>query len=99
MEDAFARAARAGLQGDGLAARLFEILWRRDLLSDTSLALRIPDTIIFRYDAPSLWYFTSVDGTIKRKTKAKVTCEQIEQEFMRRPSPSGIVAYYVATLP
>jgi len=97
MEDTFALAARAGLEGDGVASRLFEILWKRDLLSDSALALRIPDTVIFKYDAPSLWYFTSVDGTIKKKTKAKVTPEHIEQAFLKKASASGIVAYYVAT--
>eukprot|EP00927_Polykrikos_kofoidii_P032358 TRINITY_DN27599_c0_g1_i1.p1 TRINITY_DN27599_c0_g1~~TRINITY_DN27599_c0_g1_i1.p1 ORF type:complete len:963 (-),score=181.19 TRINITY_DN27599_c0_g1_i1:208-3024(-) len=96
-EESFARNARVGLEGDGVAARLFEILWKRDLLSDSSLALRIPDTVIFKYNAPSLWYFTSVDGTIKRKGKAKVNREHIEKEFNRRASSSGILAYYVST--
>lgn len=90
------RAARADLDGDGVSGRLYEILWKRDLLSDTSLAVRIPDTVVFKYNVPSLWYFTSVDGTIKRKSKAKCTCEHIEKEFTKRPSPSGIVAYYAA---
>eukprot|EP00971_Amphidinium_carterae_P264412 5245242-Amphidinium_carterae.1 len=69
------------------------LLWRRDSLSDASLTLRIPDTVIYRfrlapqmrlhfgsggpihfvtlrYNAPSTWYFTALDGTLKRKTKA-----------------------------
>eukprot|EP00928_Gymnodinium_smaydae_P044797 TRINITY_DN29903_c0_g3_i1.p1 TRINITY_DN29903_c0_g3~~TRINITY_DN29903_c0_g3_i1.p1 ORF type:complete len:831 (-),score=184.80 TRINITY_DN29903_c0_g3_i1:204-2696(-) len=99
MEDALWRAVASDLECDGVVGRLFEILWRRDQLNESSLALRIPDTIIFKYNAPSVWYFTSVDGTIKRKTKAKLTCEHIEQEFLRKPSPSGIVACFVATLP
>lgn len=98
-EEVAARIARAGLEGDGVASPLFELLWKRDLLSDSSLALRIPDTVIFKYNAPSLWYFTSVDGTIKRKGKAKVNNEHIAKEFLRRPSASGIAAYYVTTVP
>mmetsp|Transcript_80520 Transcript_80520/g.251079 ORF Transcript_80520/g.251079 Transcript_80520/m.251079 type:complete len:355 (-) Transcript_80520:1931-2995(-) len=98
-EDVAARITRAGLEGDGVASRLFELLWKRDLLSDSSLALRIPDTVIFKYNAPSVWYFTSVDGTIKRKGKAKVNSEHIAKEFLRRPSPSGVAACYVTTLP
>uniref|UniRef100_A0A7S0FQM9 Uncharacterized protein n=1 Tax=Pyrodinium bahamense TaxID=73915 RepID=A0A7S0FQM9_9DINO len=98
-EQVAARITRAGLEGDGVASRLFELLWKRDLLSDSSLALRIPDTIIFKYNAPSLWYFTSVDGTIKRKCKAKVNNEYIAKEFLKRASPSGIAASYITTLP
>lgn len=98
-EDTAARLARAGLEGDGVNGRLFELLWKRDVLSDSSIALRIPHTIIFKYNAPSHWYFTSVDGTIKRKTKANVNVENIWQEFVKRPSPSGIVAYFVTSAP
>lgn len=86
---------RAGLKGDGVGDRLFELLWKRDLFSDSALALRIPDTVIFRYSAPAVWYFTSVDGTIKRKTKAKVNANHIFEDYMKRPSDSGIIASYV----
>merc|ERR1719440_582842 len=86
---------RAHLEGDGVSDRLFELLWKRDLFSDSALALRIPDTVIFRYSAPSVWYFTSVDGTIKRKTKAKVNSEHIFEDFLKRASGSGILACYV----
>jgi len=95
--DSEARAVRAGLEGDGVSHQLFELLWKRDTFSDSALALRIPDTVIFKYSAPLVWYFTSVDGTIKRKTKAKVNREHIAEEFLRRASPSGIVAYYVSS--
>ena len=51
----------------------------------------IPDTIVFKYNCPwrsyntlyvedvvrSVWYFTSVDGTIKRKHKAKLDAEKL----------------------
>jgi len=92
-----ANVTRVGLEGDGLADRLFEILWNRDILSNTALALRIPETVIFRYNSPVLWYFTSVDGTIKRKSKAKVTREHVRDHFFKNPKPSGIVAYYVSS--
>ncbi|CAE8675934.1 unnamed protein product [Polarella glacialis] len=94
---AAARITRKGLEVDGVNSRLFELLWKKDLLSDSSISLRIPDTVVFKYSAPSLWYFTSVDGTIKRKTKAKVNEQHIVEEFLKRPSLSGIVAYYVTT--
>ncbi|CAL1132136.1 unnamed protein product [Cladocopium goreaui] len=45
----------------------------------------------------SVWYFTSVDGTIKRKHKAKLDAEYILREFLKRPLACGIVAYYVQT--
>lgn len=92
------KVTRAGLEGDGVGDRLFELLWKRDLFSDSALALRIPDTVIFRYSAPSVWYFTSVDGTIKRKTKAKVNGDHIFEDFVKRTSSSGIVACYVYSI-
>lgn len=96
-DEAAARLVRAGLEGDGVGHQLFELLWKRDSFSDSALALRIPDTVIFKYSAPSVWYFTSVDGTIKRKSKAKTTREHIAEEFLKRASPSGIAAYYVSS--
>eukprot|EP00747_Dinoflagellata_sp_TGD_P211710 gnl/TRDRNA2_/TRDRNA2_84911_c0_seq1.p1 gnl/TRDRNA2_/TRDRNA2_84911_c0~~gnl/TRDRNA2_/TRDRNA2_84911_c0_seq1.p1 ORF type:complete len:828 (+),score=147.93 gnl/TRDRNA2_/TRDRNA2_84911_c0_seq1:79-2562(+) len=93
------RENRHGLVGDGVATRLFELLWKRDLLSDTALSLRIPDTVLYKYNAPSQWFFTSVDGTIKRKSKAKVTPEHIVQEFKKRESTSAILAYFVCSVP
>lgn len=95
MAPALHDVTRAALEGDGVGDRLFELLWKRDLFSDSALALRIPDTVIFRYSAPSVWYFTSVDGTIKRKTQAKVNSEHIFEEFLKKASPSGILACYV----
>eukprot|EP00930_Biecheleria_cincta_P096757 TRINITY_DN88551_c0_g1_i1.p1 TRINITY_DN88551_c0_g1~~TRINITY_DN88551_c0_g1_i1.p1 ORF type:complete len:837 (+),score=141.65 TRINITY_DN88551_c0_g1_i1:44-2554(+) len=96
-EEAAARITCQGLEGDGVNSRLFELLWKRDALSDASFSLRIPDTVIFKFDAPSVWYFTSVDGTIKRKHKTKLNEEHIEKEFLKRGSSSGIVAYFVTT--
>eukprot|EP00929_Paragymnodinium_shiwhaense_P061642 TRINITY_DN30808_c0_g1_i1.p1 TRINITY_DN30808_c0_g1~~TRINITY_DN30808_c0_g1_i1.p1 ORF type:complete len:866 (-),score=175.97 TRINITY_DN30808_c0_g1_i1:161-2758(-) len=97
MEDGAARAARIGLDSDGVSSTLFQLLWTKDLLSESSLSVRIPDTVIFKYEAPLAWYFTSVDGHIKRKTKAKLTKEHIMQEFLKKPSASGIVACFVST--
>jgi hypothetical protein len=43
-----------------------------------------------------VWYFTSLDGSIKKKSKAKMNCDHIAAEFCKRSSPSGIVACYVS---
>lgn len=83
------------LESDGVIDRLFELLWKRDPFSDSAPQMRIPQTVVFRYRAPSAWYFTSVDGTIKRKSKAKLTCQHIEEEFLRHPSESNVVACYI----
>eukprot|EP00429_Kryptoperidinium_foliaceum_P016447 CAMPEP_0176043216 /NCGR_PEP_ID=MMETSP0120_2-20121206/21445_1 /TAXON_ID=160619 /ORGANISM="Kryptoperidinium foliaceum, Strain CCMP 1326" /LENGTH=489 /DNA_ID=CAMNT_0017376623 /DNA_START=84 /DNA_END=1550 /DNA_ORIENTATION=+ len=88
--------ARVSMEGDGVASQLFELLWKKDMTSGLSIDLRIPDTVLYKFNAPTVWYFTSVDGSIKRKRKEKVNSERIYQEFMRKASPSGIVAYFVA---
>lgn len=90
---------RGCLEGDGVASQLFELLWKKDLCNELSGALRIPDTVLYKCNIPSVWYFTSVDGTIKRKTKAKVNREHIYEEFTKKKCPSGIVASYIVDLP
>ena len=36
-----------------------------------------------RFDFVSGWYFTSVDGTVKRKTKAKLSNDSIYEETIK----------------
>lgn len=82
------------VEGDGLNENLFHLLWARDPTCD-GVPLRLPHTVVFRYQQPSCWYFTSVDGSIKRKKKVHTTNQNIEAEFLRKPASCGIVATYM----
>ena len=81
------------LHGDGLLDSFFYYLWIKspDMQFDE---FRIPDTVIYRYSQPRAWYFTSRQGLIKRKSKEKLTAQNIEAEFSKKVSDSGVVATY-----
>jgi hypothetical protein len=56
----------------------------------------IPDTIIFKYQKPCYWYFTSKQSnSIKKKTTSKLTNNIIKEKFLENVSKSGIVAYFL----
>ena len=57
--------------------------------------INLPDTVIFKYERPSVWYFTSKNGEILRKSKKNLNVQTIEDSFLRNVSESGIVAYYI----
>ena len=56
------------LEGDGVIENLFYYLWCKDEL-DNGPKIRIPDTVIYKYRQPAVWYFTSLSGQIKKKSK------------------------------
>mmetsp|Transcript_54063 Transcript_54063/g.143929 ORF Transcript_54063/g.143929 Transcript_54063/m.143929 type:complete len:105 (+) Transcript_54063:84-398(+) len=87
------------LSGDGLIDNLFTVLWMRDPLSDVAPSIRIPNTVVYKHQQIAFWYFTSTDGTVKKKGTAKLNNETIYHEFCRKASASGIVAYYLSCEP
>ena len=83
-----------GVEGDGLLEEVFHLLWHKTGTTQSSEQLAIPDTVVLKYGQPVAWYFTSVDGTIKRKSKVNLTFARIQELFTARPSRSGIAATY-----
>jgi hypothetical protein len=56
----------------------------------------IPHTIIYKYQKPCYWYFTSKqDGKLKKKSSMNLKNEHIKEVFTKKISKSGIVAYYI----
>ena len=47
------------LHGDGLIENMYHYLWSKDSLFNRSPLVNIPDTIVYRYEQPVFWYFTS----------------------------------------
>jgi hypothetical protein len=84
-----------GVEGDGLLEEVFHLLWHKTGTISSSEQLAIPDTVVIKYGQPVAWYFTSIDGTIKRKSKTNLTFNRIYETFISRPSRSGLVATYV----
>lgn len=42
------------------------------------------------------WYFNS-EGFIKAKSRSRLTVPEIQQEFLKKVSPSGIVAVFMTS--
>lgn len=80
---------------DGCVENLFHLLWTKEIIFKNLAQISIPDTIIFKYQQPSFWYFTSKNGEILWKSKKKLSMQAIEQAFLWDVSESGIVAYYI----
>lgn len=75
---------------------LFHFIWSKDCLFKSGPQVLIPDTIIYRFEQPSFWYFSrKSDSKILRKNKKNLSNKAIEDAFLKRVSPSGIVAVYI----
>ncbi|KAA0173643.1 hypothetical protein FNF27_04793 [Cafeteria roenbergensis] len=93
-----ALAAKSPLEGDGVIENLYEYLWEKDNLDRGPMGVRVPDTVVFKLRSPVAWYFTSAkDGTIKRKRKANLTMENIEEGFLSGLGSCGVAAYFIDT--
>ena len=84
------------LEGDGVIENIYHFLWTKDTIFNTDPLVYIPQTILYKYQKPCYWYFTSViDHKLKKKNASKLNKENIRQVFLKHVSKSGIVAYYI----
>ena len=61
---------------------LFHLWKRNDKTGRSCPNILIPDTIIYRWSYPYFWYFTSSEGEIMRKSRARVTHKYIQEELV-----------------
>jgi hypothetical protein len=74
----------------------FNIWNRYNILLIIDPFVVIPHTIIYKYQKPCYWYFTSKqDGKLKKKSSMNLKNEHIREVFTKKVSKSGIVAYYI----
>ena len=84
------------LEGDGVIENIYHLLWTRDSIFGTEPYVNIPDSILYKYQKPCYWYFTShKDNRLKKKSTIKLDAEHIKSVFTKNVSKSGIVAYYI----
>ena len=83
------------LEGDGVCEHLYEFVWCKDELSFRP-SINIPDTIVYKFGQPVSWYFTGVDGKVKKKFKTNIINGKIEEAFVKANVGSDIVAYYIS---
>ena len=72
------RSSNLILSGDGLLQNLYHLLWAKDTTQLSELDIRLPDTVVYSYEQPQFWYFTSKTGEILRKSKKNFTLAAIE---------------------
>ena len=81
---------------DGFIEELYHLLWLKNVNGETCPGVLLPDLVLYKYRIPAYWYFTSVDGTIKRKSKASIVNQKIFEAFTRGvKSTSDVVAYHI----
>ena len=84
------------LEGDGVIENIYHFLWTKDTIFNTDPYVIIPHTILYKYQKPCYWYFTSViDGKLKKKSSGKINSNHIREVFTKHISNSGIIAYYI----
>ena len=74
---------------------LYHWLWCKDELN-FGPSLQIPDTIIYKFGQPIHWYFTGVDGKLKKKSKQNLVNVRIEEALTKRVVGCDIIAYYIS---
>lgn len=82
------------IHGDGISDHFFELVWSKDELN-FGPSLNIPDTVVYRFGKPLHWYFTGVDGKVKKKTRQNLVNVRIEEAFTRRVLGCDLVASYM----
>lgn len=83
------------LEGDGVSEQLYEFVWCKDELSFRP-TINIPDTIVYKFGQPISWYFTGVDGKVKKKFKTNIINVKIEEAFLKASVGADVVAYYIS---
>lgn len=83
------------LEGDGVCEHLYEFISCKDELSFRP-TINIADTIVYKFGQPVSWYFTGVDGKVKKKFKTNIINAKIEEAFIKASVGSDVVAYYIS---
>lgn len=77
-------------------ANTFHYLWTKDALNRNPSDAKVPHTVIYRHRQAYAWFFTSKDGSIKRKNKQNLFNSHIEQAFLKAKAPNcDVVAKFV----
>lgn len=91
----FSRENLSSLLKDGVTDDLFKLLWARDELNFSPM-VNVPDTILYKYGQPVCWYFTSVNGHVKRKNKQNLISAKIEEAFNKHILGYDVIAYFIS---
>ena len=83
------------IDGNGFKTSLYYMLWLKDNILQINNKFYIPDTILFKFDNPIEWFFSTKDGVIKKKSKNKLDLKEILSNFIKKKNKSGIIATFM----
>lgn len=83
------------LDKDGISDELYQLLWARDELN-FGPSVNIPDTIVYKYGQPVVWYFTSVNGKVRKKNKHNLISAKIEEVFNKHVMGYDVLAMFIS---
>lgn len=83
------------LEGDGVSENLYEFVWCKDELSSRPI-INVPDTVVYKFGQPVSWYFTGLDGRVRKKFKTNIMNTKIEEAFIKTASRSDVIAYFIS---
>ena len=83
------------LSGDGILENLYHLLWMKDTMFHKKAKIPLPHTVIYKFEQPAHWYFTSKQGELMKRHGDNLGVKDIERAFLKKVSKSGIVAYYM----
>ncbi len=79
---------------DGISEDLYKLMWAKDELN-FGPSINIPDTIVYKYGQPTCWYFTAMNGRVKRKNKHNLISAKIEETFNKHVLGYDVLAYFI----
>ncbi|KAJ9468149.1 hypothetical protein DIPPA_16640 [Diplonema papillatum] len=89
------------MEGDGILDSMYEVLWTQQ--DKEAIDMIVPDTVTFKFNKPTNWYFTKVSSKTKRvrlhkKKPSAIRVSAILKHFQRTCAAccSDIAAYYIS---
>ena len=74
---------------------LLHYLWHKEAGKPViKYNFKIPDTVIYKIGRPYIWYFTSKEGYIMKKTKTKLTHECVYNTFIKKLNSNVVATAY-----
>lgn len=89
-------------EGDGIFDSIYEVMWTKQEDNDKAIEVVIPDTVVFKFNKPTGWYYTKITrgGSLRlhKKRSSALRMSLILKHFQVKSSHccSDIVAYYIS---
>lgn len=80
--------------GDGIIENQFHFLWLKESTFGSVSGIIIPETIVYHFNEPITWYFSS-SGLVKKKMKSRLNSKEIKSQFLKKAPKCGVVATFI----